>query len=140
MKRLLVASFMVVALSGAGFGDEGMSPPKGKISPHGADADCTICHVASRADLESWFTFPSTKRKFKADYNALCQQCHGIEFGHGAGKKPRINRDGLRLDADGKIACAITCHNMHIKSDDATQNKYHLRTLRENLCFSCHDK
>ena len=140
MKRILISGFLIVALSGAVFGDEGITPPDVKTNPHGADADCSICHSASRADLESWFTFPWTRKKFKSDFNVMCQQCHGIDFGHGAGKKPAMNRDGLRLDAGGTIACAITCHNMHVKSDDPVQNKYHLRTSRENLCFSCHDK
>ncbi len=140
MKRFLATGFMVVVLSGTGLGYEGVVPLNGKISPHGTDADCSVCHTASKADLESWFTFPWTKKKFKSDYNAMCQQCHGIDFGHGAGKKPALNRDGLRLAADGTIACAITCHNMHVKSDDPVQNKYHLRMSRDNLCFSCHDK
>ena len=140
MQRIVTAGFMVLALSGAVSGSEEITSPKGKVSPHGEDADCSVCHVASEADLRSWFTFPSTKKKFKADYNTLCRQCHGVDFGHGVGNKPALNRGGLPLDAQGAIACAVTCHNMHIKSDDATQNRYHLRTSRENLCFSCHDK
>lgn len=140
MKRIITVSFMALALSGVVYGDEGISSSQTKISPHGEDADCVVCHVASGVDLRSWFTLPSTKRKFKTDYNTLCRQCHGVDFGHGVGEKPALNRKGLPLDAKGTIACAITCHNMHIKSEDPTQNRYHLRTSRENLCFSCHDK
>ena len=140
MQLIVTAGFMVLVLSGAVSGNEEITSPKVKVSPHGEDADCTVCHVASEADLRSWFTFPSTRKKFNADYNTLCRQCHGVDFGHGVGKKPALNRGGLPLDAQGAIACAITCHNMHIKSEDATQNRYHLRASRENLCFSCHDK
>jgi hypothetical protein len=44
------------------------------------------------------------------------------------------------MDIEGKITCAITCHDMHIKSDDRTQSRYHLRYEKNRLCLSCHNK
>lgn len=140
MKRFIAAGFMVLVLTCTTFGADEVFLPKMKVSPHGEDADCSICHVAPEKDLRSWFTFPWTKKKFKLDYNSLCRQCHGVDFGHGVGEKPTLNRDGLPLDANETIACAITCHNMHVSSEDPVQNRYHLRISRDKLCFSCHNK
>jgi hypothetical protein len=131
---------MIFLASGWVWGAEGEPSLKQKLSPHGKTAQCGVCHVAPEDDLRSLFTFPSTKRKFVTDLNSLCRQCHGVDFGHGVEKKTDMNKDNLPMDADGKIACAITCHNMHVKSDDQIQNRYHLRTTREKLCFSCHNK
>jgi len=109
-------------------------------SPHKVNGKCQECHVESEDTLNSWFTFGSTKRKLKLDFNATCIQCHGLDFGHGVGKTPKLNREGLPLDKDGKIVCAITCHNMHIESDDLLQDRYHLRVKGGGLCLSCHNK
>lgn len=109
-------------------------------SPHGIDGMCQVCHVEPEDTLTGWFTSGARKRSMILDSNALCRQCHGIDFGHGVGEIPRLNREDLPMDKDGKIACAITCHNMHIKSDNHAQNKYHLRLSIPNLCLSCHKK
>jgi hypothetical protein len=110
-------------------------------SPHNESGDCTLCHVASKEKLDSWFTFTSTKRQLKSDHNELCRKCHGVSFGHGVGKKPAMNRENLPLSADGTINCALTCHNMHVVSaDHPDQERLHLRIHVAKLCLSCHDK
>lgn len=110
-------------------------------SPHKADGDCSICHVASKEDLTSWFTFSSTKKKLITDPVTLCTKCHGSGFGHGTGKKPDINKTSLPLNNDGTITCAVTCHNMHITEfKDKAQEQYYLRYDNVKLCTSCHDK
>lgn len=110
-------------------------------NPHNDDGDCSICHVASVEKLKGWFVFPSTKRQLKEDPNTLCRKCHGVSFGHGIGKKPAMNLEGLPLSADGTINCALTCHDMHIKGvDDTNQLRLHLRLPNTKLCTSCHDK
>jgi hypothetical protein len=109
-----------------------------KINPHNGDGHCEVCHALTQDDLQSWFTFTSTKRKLVKDFNEVCRQCHGVKFGHGVGKVPKMNREGLPLDSTGLIACAITCHNMHITSEDSVQNEKHLRLPLEKLCLSCH--
>lgn len=110
-------------------------------NPHGIDADCSICHVASVEKLRGWFVFPSTKRQLVADPTSICRNCHGVSFGHGIGKKPHMNRADLPLGADGTINCALTCHEMHISGvDDDIQQHYHLRLSPSKLCVSCHDK
>jgi len=109
-----------------------------KVNPHDGNGHCDLCHVASRENLDSWFTFPSTKKKMRLDYNATCRQCHGVEFGHGVGKKAKMNKENLPMDAEGKIACAITCHDMHVKAKDPEQARYHLRATQMELCLSCH--
>lgn len=110
-------------------------------NPHGADSECSFCHVASADSLNSWFSFGSTKRALIADPVSLCQKCHGVDFGHGVGKKPAINRAKLPLTADGTINCALTCHDMHAKDPiDAIQKRYYLRLPPIELCASCHNK
>ena len=109
-----------------------------KINPHAGDGHCQVCHVLPQEDLQSWFTFTSSKKKLIKDFNELCRQCHGVKFGHGVGKVPKMNREGLPLDSNGLIACAITCHNMHVISEDSAQNEKHLRLPIVRLCISCH--
>lgn len=109
-------------------------------SPHGVKKSCQVCHVETEDTLNGWFTSGARKRSMLLDYNALCQQCHGIDFGHGVNRVPKMNREELPMGKEGKIACAITCHNMHIKADDYAQNRYHLRLKVPDLCLSCHDK
>lgn len=130
----MVGCFMVIAVYGEGMG----ATPSREKSPHVGEGHCKLCHLATEADLDSWFTFSSTKRKLRKDFNELCRQCHGVQFGHGVGKAPALNQRDLPLDAEGKIACAVTCHNMHVKSDDFIQKKYHLRLPQRDLCVSCH--
>ena len=137
MRALLATGWVVVVLAGAAHADEAATPPS-KINPHTRKGNCQLCHVATEDDLTSWFTFTSTKKKFRKDFNELCRQCHGVQFGHGVGKAPMMNTRDLPLDGEGKIACAITCHNMHVKSADLPQQKYHLRFPQRELCASCH--
>ena len=118
-------------------------------SPHSDAGDCAVCHVAPADKLRGWFVFGSTKRKLKADLNQLCLKCHtvepvavdslGVGIGHATGKKPAVNHQNLPLASDGTITCAITCHNMHVKSDDRHQQLKHLRSPANSLCVSCHD-
>jgi hypothetical protein len=138
--RLLVFLFVcIIAVSITNLG--AASEPNIVNNPHTGKGDCSICHVASVNELRSWFVFGSTKRRLTKDRIALCQQCHGISFGHGIGKKPVMNRASLPLNADGTVNCAVTCHDMHInESEDAAQLRMHLRLPHVKLCFSCHDK
>jgi len=117
------------------------SRDKSVKNPHGTDGDCSVCHVAPKEDLTSWFSFASTKRKMIADPVELCARCHGKGFGHGTGKKPSIVKNDIPLAADGTITCAVTCHNMHITDfKEKDQGKFHLRFDNVKLCTSCHDK
>lgn len=138
MKTLLAAGWLVATVVTGVVHAEEAATPSAKINPHTGKGNCQLCHVATEDDLNGWFTFASTKRAFRKDFNELCRQCHGVQFGHGIGKAPSMNKLDLPLDAEGRIACAITCHNMHVKSDDMVQQKYHLRFTQFKLCVSCH--
>lgn len=134
----LLGSLLTSTLALAGPHDAGQTRMK---NPHSDGGDCALCHVASKESLNSWFTFGSTKRALIADPVALCQKCHGVSFGHGVGKKPKINRAELPLDADNSINCALTCHDMHLAEPvDAKQGHFHLRLPISKLCISCHNK
>lgn len=122
-------------------GESGVTASPGKANPHHGDGGCGACHVASEAELKSFFTSDGKKRSLRADLVAVCRQCHGVGFGHGVGKKPELNRASLPLAADGTITCAVTCHDMHLPDvSDRHQNRYHLRLPIERLCVSCHNK
>lgn len=114
--------------------------PPAKINPHTGKGNCQFCHVASEEELASWFTFSSTKKALTKDFNAVCQQCHGVQFGHGIGKWTKVNRENLPMDSAGNIVCAVTCHNMHVNAADSRQNRFHLRLPHQALCLSCHNK
>lgn len=140
---MVILVLLVVLFGSAGpllGADASGSKTGSAVYPHVEKGHCDVCHIAAEDTLNSWFTFPSTKKQLKSDYNSLCRQCHGLDFGHGVGKHPTFNRAELPMDKDGKIACAITCHKMHIKSDDEKQTKYHLRHDQNTLCLSCHPK
>lgn len=139
MPGFIILMALLVMTAGSGMAEEAGKASGEKVYPHVEKGHCEVCHVASEADLNSWFTFGSTKKKLRADFNALCLQCHNIALGHGVGKPPKINREQLPLDSEGKINCAITCHNMHVKSEDQKQSRYHLRTTVDRLCQSCHE-
>lgn len=140
MLKLMLALCLMLVMPVSGRGEEPMPGGAAKANPHAAQGNCEVCHVAGEADLNSWFTLSSTKKRMRKDHVSLCQDCHGVEFGHGVGKWPKMNRENLPLDAEGKIACAITCHDMHIKSSDEKQQKFHLRLGSVKLCLSCHNK
>lgn len=141
MINIIVALFCLAIIPTASIAQKtGQEKPEGKLYPHGRQGNCQICHVESEESLNSWFTFGSSKRKLKTDYNSICRQCHGVDFGHGIGKIPEMNREDLPMDQEGRIACAITCHNMHIQADDSLQNRFHLRYSYTRLCTSCHNK
>lgn len=108
-------------------------------SPHSDNGDCTICHVYTAETLRGWFVLGSTKRQLKDDLVVVCSKCHGSDFGHAIGKKTTVNHSGLPLNGKGEITCAITCHNMHIRTEDQKQTFYHLRLPFDALCVSCHD-
>jgi predicted CXXCH cytochrome family protein len=137
----LVAIFMAPAISAA---DEV------RVSPHSESGDCSVCHVAPKDTLRGWFVFGSTKRELKDDLNKSCLQCHtvepshgggflGVGKGHATGKKPSINRKDLPLSSDGTVNCAMTCHNVHVSSDDKTLQRKLLRMSVNDLCYSCHN-
>lgn len=135
MKPLVLAMGIAVVLAaGLARADEGGENIR-KTSPHTVSGNCEVCHVMTEDDLRSFFTFPSNKKKLRKDFNETCRQCHGVQFGHGVGKIPKMNRDTLPLDAEGKIACAITCHEMHGNGDRSGK---HLRLPIDKLCLSCH--
>lgn len=108
-------------------------------SPHSDSGECSLCHVASKEKLQSWFVFGSTKRQLKDDPNSLCQKCHGSNFGHATGLKTPINHNNFPLAEDGTITCATTCHDMHVRSDNHKQQFHHLRLPIITLCITCHD-
>ena len=121
-----------------------------KSNPHSEAGDCGICHVASAGKLRGWFAFASTKREMKMDPDQLCLRCHpvepthaggfiGVGKGHATGKKTPVNHENLPLSSDGTITCAITCHNMHVTSEDRHQQRKHLRLPINKLCLSCHN-
>lgn len=121
------------------FAEEPPSPALDKkLNPHTAKGNCQVCHVETEESLNAWSFFSSKNRRMKADHNEVCMQCHGLEFGHGVGQPPQVNLSDLPLDANGKIACALTCHDMHVVTQDQTQAHYHLRLPRTKICRSCH--
>ena len=138
MQKFSILFMALLLIPSFSFADE--KHPPAKINPHTDKGNCEQCHVASEEELNSWFTFPSTKKALRKDFNAVCQQCHGVQFGHGVGKWTKINLEGLPMDSQGNIACAITCHDMHAKSDDFKQSRFHLRLPQQALCLSCHNK
>lgn len=140
----LVLAAMFLCFSICFAGDE-------KHNPHSDTGDCATCHVASSEKLRGWFVFGATKKEMKADLNQICQRCHKVQpnhadglavvgTGHAIGRKPAVNHENLPLASDGTITCAITCHNMHVTSDDRHQQLKHLRLPVNSLCVSCHDK
>jgi hypothetical protein len=142
--RLLLALIILISFSHQSIasGDSGEEQVTKKPSPHGVKGSCQVCHVETEDRLNRWslFSYGIDKKKLTLDYNALCRQCHGVDFGHGVGKSTKFNKEDLPMDMEGKITCAITCHDMHIKSDDRTQSRYHLRYEKNRLCLSCHNK
>jgi hypothetical protein len=140
--KFMIPFFLLLLIAGLSVASDGSSEeqnPK-KASPHGVSGACHFCHVESEDTLNGWFVLPSTKKKLTLDYVAVCRQCHGVDFGHGVGRVPKLNREELPLDNNGKIACAITCHDMHVKSTDSIQSRYFLRLKGGGLCLSCHNK
>lgn len=109
-------------------------------SPHNDSGDCSLCHVAPVEKLRAWYVGDSTKRLLKKDPTTLCQDCHGSGFGHGIGMKTSLNRANLPLNDDGTINCSLTCHDLHVQSEDQLQQSYYLRYPSVKLCTSCHDK
>ncbi|GAM10656.1 hypothetical protein OR1_02945 [Geobacter sp. OR-1] len=133
---------MLTSVASAASNDSRVENATKRVSPHGVEGSCHVCHAETEERLNRWslFSFGIYKKKLILDYNEVCRQCHGVDFGHGVGKTPRLNREMLTLDSEGTIACAITCHDMHIKSNDYIQNRYHLRFEKNRLCLSCHNK
>jgi hypothetical protein len=139
MQERILAFALLLVMAGPLGAEVTAVPGAEKGNPHGAKGKCEVCHQASEDTLTGWFTFSSTKKKMRMDLNSLCRQCHGVQFGHGVGKHTEMNLKGLPMDVEGKITCAITCHNMHVKSTDPVQSRYHLRLPKNTLCLSCHN-
>lgn len=127
-----------------------MATEKSPVNPHTEAGDCAICHVAPAEKLRSWFSLGTTKREMKADLNQICLNCHtvepthaggflGVGVGHAVGKKTALNKRKLPLAANGTITCAITCHNVHVMSDEKQARQKFLRLLSNELCVSCHN-
>lgn len=109
-------------------------------NPH-IDQKCQVCHTApddllakeNPADNE----IPRI-RLMRTDLINLCSQCHkaSVENEHTVGVETKLNRQNLPLDHEGKITCAITCHDVHTKLPGLS--RFFLRTDPNSLCFSCH--
>lgn len=80
-------------------------------------------------------------KALKSDLNGICTGCHEPGKGdHAIGEVPKINIRHLPLDSDGKITCAVTCHDVHTKNiDNPAAKKRLLRLPQTELCLSCHD-
>ncbi|MSN26265.1 MAG: cytochrome C [Geobacter sp.] len=131
-------SSLLVSVGYCSAGDKTASEKFG-ASPHTETGDCTICHLYSAETLRSWFVFGSTKKLLNGNLNEVCRNCHGSGFGHGVGKKTKVNHANLPLNHDGEITCATTCHDMHVRTEDQKQKYFHLRRPFDSLCISCHD-
>ena len=115
-------------------------------NPH-LKRECNACHKApvellamvekgegDESDVEE-------ARVLKSDLNGICLGCHEPGKGdHAIGEVPRINKHNLPLGPDGRITCAVTCHNVHTNSDDPAVINGLLRLHPNELCLSCHDK
>lgn len=137
---------ILVTLSGVLFsvgccdaGDKNARAKYGK-SPHSNHGDCNLCHLVTAEKLRSWFVFGSTKRRLREGPVEVCRKCHGSEFGHATGRRTAVNTAKLPLAVDDTVTCAMTCHDMHINTEDSKQTFYHLRLPVDSLCTSCHDK
>ncbi len=104
------------------------------------NAHCIICHTTAAKDDIVIVTSDAPAVQINKDLNAICLSCHSRSYGHGIDNKPLVNRNNLPLNSDGKISCAITCHNMHARSSDLVQSRYYLRLPASELCLSCHIK
>ena len=109
---------------------------------------CRACHsvpdelLASVGKGEGEGDYSGEARALKSDLNGICTGCHEPGKGdHAVGNVPGINKRHLPLDREGRITCAITCHDVHTKnSDDPVVMKGLLRLHPTDLCLSCHDK
>lgn len=113
-------------------------------NPHINSSSCDNCHSAEPVlllNFRSGKLLPKDAPKVKImkyDLNKLCTRCHkkgGKD--HAIGLEPEINQSSLPLDEEGKINCAITCHNVH--ADAAETAAGYLRQQERKLCLSCHD-
>lgn len=141
MKHSITAGVLVAGLVFSGTGSAAPETVNTEVNPHENQESCEVCHLLPTEKLGGFFTSKTSKRQLSADHVNLCRQCHGMGFGHGVGKKPDMNREGLPLADDGTITCATTCHAMHVNNPaDHEQGHYHLRLPVLKLCFSCHEK
>lgn len=113
-----------------------------KTDPHKGQK-CQVCHTAPDALLikENPSNDESVQRKLmRTDLINLCYQCHkaSAENEHKVGIKTKLNRQNLPLDHEGKIACAVTCHDMHTTAKKPDLKRFFLRQDTNSLCFSCH--
>lgn len=141
----LPSIFIVVLLILGGCSLPGLL--KGNVeSPH-LKVECKACHKAPDELLvkvekgEGDATDLNEAKALKSDLNGICTGCHEPGKGdHAIGEVPKINKRHLPLDSDGRITCAVTCHNVHIKNiNNPLVKKRLLRLPQKDLCFSCHD-
>ncbi|MEK7851887.1 MAG: hypothetical protein AAB275_08380 [Deltaproteobacteria bacterium] len=112
-----------------------------KTNPH-IDRKCQVCHTAPDALLAKENPADNEiprRRLMRTDLINLCSQCHkaSAENEHVVGVETKLNRQPFPLDHQGRITCAITCHDVHTK--DTALGRFFLRQYPNSLCFSCHD-
>lgn len=111
--------------------------------PH-REKKCQVCHIASNEVLAKENALESEiirRKQMRTDLIDLCVQCHRDRSSEGAehvvGVRTKLNRENLPLDHEGKISCATTCHDMHIKDPGLMGSL--MRHPVNTLCLSCHD-
>lgn len=112
------------------------TPAPQKETPERAHSKmaCGTCHESHDGEIKMGSLLVR-------DPDSLCLKCHKPGKGdHAVGEVPKINRQNLPLGPDGKITCALTCHNVHTNSDDPVVIRGLLRLHPNELCLSCHDK
>ena len=119
---------------------------KGAVERPHSKMECSTCHK-SHDDLptkvekgEGDEPYVEKGGLLKSDLNGICLGCHepGKED-HAIAEVPKVNRHNLPLGPDGRITCAVTCHNVHTNSDDPAVINGLLRLHPNELCLSCHD-
>ncbi|MHB8762890.1 MAG: cytochrome c3 family protein [Deferrisomatales bacterium] len=108
---------------------------------------CKACH---RSAVAAEIKAPDYQLRYKGDLNVLCVSCHVTERGHHPTglRLPEFmaadlaaSQQPLPLDREGRITC-YTCHDNGCSSGHQrmTERHYDRRTLRNDLCWSCHRK
>lgn len=102
------------------------------LNPHGRAESCNVCHSP---DDDGGYSAGN----LLFDLNSTCTNCHKKgRADHAVGLVPPINSYDLPLDEDGRINCAITCHNMH-PGEDMPFSGF-VREVDGELCLSCHEQ
>ena len=115
---------------------------KGEVERPHSKMECSTCHKP-HDDLLTKVEKGEGEgegRLLKLDLNGICLGCHEPGKGaHAIAEVPKINKHNLPLGPDGRITCAVTCHNVHTNSDDPAVINGLLRLHPNELCLSCHD-